>query len=228
MASRRRRGPLGFDQARTAAQVRLLPGPRTSPVTVAGPVRSIQEAELELPRVLLDELWQPEYLERLARAYWAYLQRISLGLLRVIYEPGARTVILVSERLPLLRFRRPTYVTAPELGQVTWPIERGVLVASSGRGRGFLRITVRHAEDTPGSEKAALRVSAEVSNFYPLLRGRGRFARFGVLLYNATQVRMHVLITHGFLRSLARLDLPPSPVGALAPGGPGRDPRPGG
>ena len=212
------RGPLRRDQERTAARVRLLPDPTTSPVTVAGPVRSVQEAEVELPREMLERLWRPEYLERLARSYWRYLSRISLGLLRVVYEPDARTVVLVTPRLPLLRFRRPQYVTAPELGQVTWPIERGVLVARSGRGRGCLRITVRRAEDTPETGKAALRVRAEVSNFYPLLRGRGRFARFGVLLYSATQVRIHVLVTHGFLRSLARLDLPPSPVGALAPG----------
>ena len=58
-------------------------------------------------------------------------------------------------------------------------------------------------------------MSAEVASFYPWLRGAGRFARFGVWLYNQTQMRMHVLVTHGFLRSLAKLELPPSRVGAL-------------
>ena len=56
----------------------------------------------------------------------------------------------------------------------------------------------------------------EVSNFYPFLRGGGWFARIGVRIYSATQVRIHTWVTHGFLRSLARLDLPRSPVGALA------------
>ena len=55
-----------------------------------------------------------------------------------------------------------------------------------------------------------------MQNFYPFLRGRGWFARIGAHLYAATQLRIHVLITHGFLRSLAKLDLPPSQVGALA------------
>ena len=38
----------------------------------------------------------------------------------------------------------------------------------------------------------------------------------GAWLYGQTQLRIHVLICNGFLRSLARLDLPPSRVGALA------------
>ena len=53
-------------------------------------------------------------------------------------------------------------------------------------------------------------------NFYPWLRGSGRFARFGAWLYSQTQLRIHVLVCNGFLRSLAALDLPPSRVGSLA------------
>ncbi len=194
-------------------EVRLLPQ-RPDPVPWSGPVRSLQEAEVELPREMLDELWRPEYLERLAHAYWRYLRRISLGLLRVVYEPNARIVVLVARPLALLRFRRPQYVTPPGIGQVTWPIERGVLVAKPGRGRGFLRIAVRRLEDAPGGQ-ALVQVSAEVANFYPLLRLGGPLARLGARIYSATQMRLHVWITRGFLRSLARLELPPSPVGAL-------------
>jgi hypothetical protein len=54
-----------------------------------------------------------------------------------------------------------------------------------------------------------------VQNFYPLIRGSGWFARFGSFLYSFTQLKIHVIVSHGFLRSLARLDLPPSAVGAL-------------
>jgi hypothetical protein len=99
---------------------------------------------------------------------------------------------------------------------VTWPIERGLLVAM--RGRGHLRISVRRTEPSPGdpADATRIRIRAEVRNFYPLLRGRGRFARIGAHLYAATELRIHVLVTRGFLRSLSRLDLPPSAVGALA------------
>jgi hypothetical protein len=196
------------------ARVRLLPE-RREPVPAHGAARSLQEADVELPAEVLDELWHPEYLERLAHAYWRYLRRISFGLLRVFYEPSSRSVALLFRPLTLLRFRKPRYVTPPGMGQVTWPIERGVLVSREGRGRGYLRITVRRLGDVVDG-RATVRVSSEVSNFYPVLRFGGPFARLGARFYSATQLRIHVWVTNGFLRSLARLDLPPSPVGALA------------
>lgn len=194
----------------------MLPDPAGGPAGADGPVQTVQAAELDVPSEFLEQSWRPEYLERLARAYWAYLERISLGLLRVIYTPSSRTVVLLSRRLPLLRFRRPSYDTAPGLGVVTWPIERGVLVSPAGRGRGRLRISVRRLDDAatePG--RARVRVTAEVANFYPGLRFGGRLVHIGAWLYNQTQMRIHVLVTHGFLRSLARLELPPSRVGSL-------------
>ena len=70
-------------RAASAITVRVLPDPERGPVTPDGPLRSVQEAELSMQSSLLDELWHPETLERLARGYWRYLNRISLGLLRV-------------------------------------------------------------------------------------------------------------------------------------------------
>ena len=189
---------------------------RKTPVHPDGPVGSVQEADATLPARLLDSMWKPSYLERLAAAYWRYLTRISLGLLRVVYEPNARSIILLHPRLTLLRFRKPQYDVGPGFGQVTWPIERGLLVSSPGRGH--LRIMVRRLErkegDAPECER--VRVRSEVQNFYPLIRGSGWFARFGSFLYSFTQLKIHVIVSHGFLRSLARLDLPESHVGALA------------
>ena len=193
------------------AHVELLPEADRAPVAPEGALHSAQEAIATLPEDLLDRLWRPEYLERLARAYWRYLSRISLGLIRVAFAPDARMVVFVSRRLPLLRFRAPEYETEPGTGTVTWRIDRGLLVAREGRGRGFLRIVVRKL-DEPG----LLHLSVQVESFYPVIRGRGRFARVGAWLYEQTQVRIHRLVTFGFLRSLARLDLPPSEIGALA------------
>jgi hypothetical protein len=195
--------------------IRLLPDPVSGVAGADGPVRSVQAAELEVPAFFVATAWRPENLERLARAYWDYLERISLRILRVRYGRASRTVVLLSPRLPLLRFRRPQYVTARDLGQVIWPIERGVLVSRSGRGRGFLRISIRRtgaSDARPDAE--VIRIEAEVANFYPGLRFGGRLARLGAWLYNQTQVRLHRMITHGFLRSLSRLELPRSRVGA--------------
>ncbi len=91
-------------------------------------------------------------------------------------------------------------------------------MAPAGRGKGYLRISVeRPAPTTSGSELVTGKVSSEVANFYPLIAGWGWFSRIGAHLYRITQLRIHVIVTHGFLRSLARLDLAPSVVGALVP-----------
>jgi hypothetical protein len=194
--------------------VRVVEDPDQGAVPQTGAVSSVQRADVELPEARLAELWRPENLERLARAYWRYLNRLSLGLLRVVYEPAAQTVVLLLRPLALLRFKAPDYEADADRARVTWPIDRGLLVSKAGRGQGFLRITVERCGPVEHG-RARLRISAEVASFYPWLRGSGRFARIGTWLYSQTQVRIHTIVTYGFLRSLARDDLPPSRVGAL-------------
>ena len=201
---------------RARARVHIVPVPhcRYAP---DGSVASKQVAEVTLPRPELDRLWSPEHLERLARTYWAFLTRFFLGLLRVEYGPTSREVVLLTRPFVLLRFSAPEYEIETDRGTVTWPIERGMLVAPAGRGRGYLRLSVSRppADDGPGAVTAT--VSSEVVSFYPLLAGWGWFSRIGRVIYEQTQLRLHVIVTHAFLRSLANLDLEPSVVGALSP-----------
>jgi hypothetical protein len=182
-----------------------------------GSVTTKQVAEVTLPQSELDRVWSPEYLERLARTYWRFLTRVSLGILRVLYKPDSREIVALFRPLTLLRFHAPEYDTEPDRGTVTWRIDKGLLVAPMGRGKGFLRFTVERCPPeeagSPGLAKAL--VSSEVANFYPTIGGWGWFARIGRVLYAITQLRIHVIVTNAFLRSLARLDLAPSVVGAL-------------
>ena len=195
------------------ARVKILDVPQSGQAP-DGAVTSEQSAEVTLPRAELERIWTPEYLERLARTYWRFLTRVSLGLLRVRYGEDYREVVLVARPLVLLRFSAPEYDIGPDHGAVTWRIDRGLLVARRGRGRGFLRIRVRRhggdPEDRAGEETVT--VSSEVASFHPTI------ARAGRALYRATQLRLHVIVTNAFLRSLARLDLVPSVVGQLRPG----------
>src|SRR3712207_7406411 len=46
----------------------------------------------------------PMHLERLARTYWKYLSRVTLGLVRVAYTPAERFVVLVAYPFVLLSF----------------------------------------------------------------------------------------------------------------------------
>ncbi len=186
----------------------------------SGAVRSVQTAELSLPEGALRGLWSPAHLERLARTYWRYLSRVTLGLVRVRYSESRRFVVLLVAPLKLLTFLAPEDEIEPDHGVVRWRIERGLLVARAGRGgRGHLQIDVRRLPAvTPGW--ARLRVEVEVENFYPsIAAGLGRW------LYDATQSRIHVLVTNGFLRSLVRGQLAQSRVGRLRDGNMTNPPR---
>lgn len=198
------------------ARVTLLPAEQLG-YDADGSVSSKQVAEVTLPRSEFDRLWSAEYLERLARTYWHFLSRISLGVLRVLYTESSREVVAFRRPFVLLRFRVPEYEITPVCGAVTWPIDRGLLVAPAGRNRGYLRLAVRRptAEADEGAEVTAT-VSSEVVNFYPLLAGWGWFARIGRVIYNQTQLRIHVIVTDAFLRSLANLELERSAIGALS------------
>ena len=212
-------------QARARVKIVRVPQSESPP---DGSVTTVQTAEVTLPRVELERIWTPEYLERLARTYWRFLTRVSLGLLRVLYTQDSREIALIGRPFVLLRFHAPEYETSDDRGTVTWRINKGLLVAPAGRGKGYLRITVRRpALDDGRAELVTGTVTSEVANFYPLIAGWGWFSRIGRHLYRITQLRIHVIVTHAFLRSLARLDLAPSVVGALAePQGAAESPTP--
>ncbi len=186
------------------ATVEVLPEPEEHRVASTGAVASVQEAEIAVPAAALQQLWTPRTLEWLARSYWRYLRRVSLGLIRLRLGTRDRTAVLVLPWLPLLRFHAPEFRTAPESASVTWRIERGLLVAAEGRDSGWLRIEVSRTDRSRGE---LVHVRVEVQNFYPWLRGTGRFARFGAWLYSQTQLRIHRRVAVGFLRSLSRVEL---------------------
>jgi hypothetical protein len=175
-----------------------------------GAVTSVQCADLVLPEETVEAIWSPMHLERLARTYWRFLSRVTLHMIQVKYREDGRDVKLFG-LIPLLTFHAPEYEMDGERGIVRWRIEKGVLVAAAGRsGRGYLEIDVqRRPHDRPGY--GVVHVEVEVANFYPAIaHGISRW------VYENTQSRIHVLVTHGFLRSLARLDLVESKVGRFA------------
>lgn len=193
-----------------------------------GAVRSLQRADLLIDVAALEAIWTPADLERLARTYWRFLSRITLGLIRVHYAPDGRSIVLLGRPLRLLSFQAPEYEMDATRGLVRWRIDRGLLVARGHRGDGYLQIEVRRSDaeaaarsngsaqasaERPPEEKdgrVPLHVEVEVANFYPAIAShlsRG--------LYNATQSRIHVIVTYAFLRSLTRLDLAESRVGQL-------------
>jgi len=220
---------------RTLPASAVILSPRKSTVFARdGTVRSVQSVELTLSRRQLDQLWNAPNLENLARTYWLFLSRVTWGLIRVVYGRNERSVVLLGRPLTLLRFDAPEYVLEPDHGKVTWRIRDGLLVARAGRGCGFLGLDVRrldsgpsgsHSEDSGAAadgssapsrdgaeagDTAKVRIEVEVANFYPAIA-----AGFSMPVYEATQSAIHVLVTHAFLRSLAKLRLARSKVGRL-------------
>lgn len=189
----------------------VIVSPRKSTVTASdGGVRSVQTAELTLDPQQLHGLWIPANLENLARTYWRFLSKATLGLIRVVYDAHTRSVVLVGKPLTLLRFDAPQYVTDEDHGVVRWRIRDGLLVARTGRGSGYLELDVtREPVDADG--RAKLLIEVEVANFYPSIA-----VGFSMPVYEMTQSAIHVLVTHAFLRSLANLKLAESKVGRLS------------
>jgi hypothetical protein len=206
-------------RARRAPAVIAESHSQTSLDDSTGAVRSTQSAEVFLRADVLEQIWSAEYLERLARTYWRFLGRVTLGLIHVSYSEHERSIVLLVRPLRLLTFHAPEYEMDGLHGLVRWRIARGILVARRGRdGGGYLQIEVRR-EESVGDDpvkigrrevgaQVRLHVTVEVANFYPSIAS-GLSRR----IYDATQSRIHVIVTNRFLRSLRRLDLAESRVG---------------
>jgi hypothetical protein len=180
----------------------------TSLDDATGAVRSVQSAVVTLPSEALARIWSAEHLERLARTYWRFLSRVTLGLIQVRYSEHERSIVLLLRPLKLLTFHAPEYEMDRVHGLVRWRIARGVLVAKRGRdGGGYLQIEVRR-NPSEDAAQVQLHVTVEVANFYPSIAS-GLSRR----VYDVTQSRIHVIVTNRFLRSLVRLDLAESRVG---------------
>lgn len=188
----------------------VLVSPHTSTVVARdGAVRSVQWAEFSIAAHDLEPIWSTANLENLARTYWRFLNRVTLGLIRVVYGQDERLVVLLVRPLVLLRFEAPEYEWDEGHGIVRWRIRDGLLVARNGRGCGFLALDVRR-QGASVDGRYTVRVEVEVANFYPAIA-----VGFSVPVYEATQSSIHVLVTHAFMRSLATLDLAESKVRQL-------------
>jgi hypothetical protein len=201
---------------RLPAQAVIVSPGKSTVVARDGAVRSVQSAELTVARGDLERLWNAANLENLARTYWRFLSRVTLGLIRVVYGDNERSVVLLTRPFTLLRFAAPEYEVARDHGSVRWRIKDGLLVARAGRGCGLLAIDVRRMDggqngSQPAPDPVTLLIEVEVANFYPAIA-----AGFSTPVYEATQSAIHVLVTHAFLRSLATLDLAHTKVGRLA------------
>ena len=119
-------------------------------------------------------------------------------------------------RIPLLRFGAPSYETAEGRGRVTWPVDRGLLVARDGRGKGHLRVQVERCDrdgvdDEADAQLDEVRLIARVE-VAELLPGPARprlvLALGGLVLRADAAADPRRSSATRYLRSLADMDFP--------------------
>lgn len=164
--------------------------PVTTTLDAAGAARSVQAAEL----VVADDLAEPAGMQRVACGYWRHLRRATLGLTRSHPRPATdgHVLALLAPPLALMTFGAPRF--GP--GEVCWSIEGGLLAARPG---GELQVTLRpRGPAAPG--RMRVHAEVEVRGYHPAIA-----ATIAPWAYLAIQARVHVCVTHGFLRSLREL-----------------------
>ena len=147
--------PRLLNRPKRIAQAVLVSPEEHTTMDASGAVRSVQAADLTLPAAALKELWSPMHLERLARTYWRFLSRCTLGLVRVKYDDDERAVVLLTRPFVLLRFHAPEYEMDSRRGVVRWRIASGVLVSRAGSdGDGYLQIEVERCPPATATPRA--------------------------------------------------------------------------
>ena len=112
-------------------------------------------------------------------------------------------------------------------GTVTWRINKGLLVAPQGRGKGFLRIAVERRDD-PSTARSSCASSPRWRTSIRCSRAGAGGSGSAAVIYRMTQYTIHNIVTNAFFRSLAKLDLAESKVGRfrVEAAGRGRSVRP--
>ena len=141
----------------------------------------------------LAAIWSPELPERLGAGYWNHLTRLFAGVLRARHDSSGVVILVGFEPLVLMRFGAPRHELRAERATVRWPIAGGLLVARAG---GSLEIAAEPRDGAVAGE-AVLHVRVVVDGYRPTVA-----RRLGEWLYLATQARVHVWVTHGYLRAL--------------------------
>ena len=87
--------------------------PKSTVVPKDGAVRSVQMAELTLGEADWRRMWNATNLENLARTYWLFLSRVTLGLIRVVYGEHERSVVFLGRRSRCCASTLPSTSSSP-------------------------------------------------------------------------------------------------------------------
>jgi hypothetical protein len=127
----------------------------------------------------------------LADAYWAEIDRLTGGLVR-IHRTGADLELRLAGLIPLLRFGAPRLVAHEELVACVFPITGGVLAKEE---RGTLAFTQRSEPDPE--------LVVSVEDYIPRLSSRRERWSIRRAVYREVQERVHTAIGWRYLARMA-------------------------
>jgi hypothetical protein len=133
----------------------------------------------------------------LLRFYFEYLERCTLGLIRVAESAAGIEFILTPGGLVLIRFAPPLHEKADDREKTTLQIAGGLLVQPLECDRGQLDFMVERLA-------AGTRLTLQLSDYCPLLLGSSSPSRLRKWLYRLTQSYIHKVVTVRFLRMVYR------------------------
>jgi hypothetical protein len=126
--------------------------------------------------------------ERLGRAYWREVRRLTGSLVRPREREGALELRLLGGGPVLLRFGPPTVEANDSRATCSYPIEGGLLASRAAGEIVF--------EQTAGSMRSTIR------GFFPRLAAREGEPDWTGALYNQLQSRAHVAISRRYFQRL--------------------------
>jgi hypothetical protein len=149
-----------------------------------GAVESEQRVDLDRPVVEFSSAGA----ERLGRAYWREVRRLTLSAVRLCERDGSLELRLFGRGPALLRFGRPAIEATAERAFCSYPIEGGLLASRAAGELAF--------EQTPSSMRSTIR------GFFPRLAAREGEPDWTGALYNQVQSRAHVAISRRYFARL--------------------------
>jgi len=152
--------------------------------TADGAVESEQRVRLETPVVEFSNAGA----ERLGRAYWREVRRLTFSLVRMRERDGGLELRLLGRGPALLRFGRPAIEATEGRAFCSYPIEGGLLASRAAGELAF--------------EQTADAMRSTIRGFFPSLAAREGEPDWTGALYNQVQSRAHVAISRRYFARL--------------------------
>jgi len=152
--------------------------------TEDGAVESEQRVTLERPVVAFSTAGA----ERLGRAYWREVRRLTLSLVRTSEIGGTLELRVLGRGPALLRFGAPLVEATDARAFCSYPIEGGLLASRPSGELAF--------------EQTARSMRSTIRGFFPRLAAREGEPDWTGALYNQLQSRVHVAISRRYFERL--------------------------